>query len=66
MAAPSKIGEPKPFQITVPMPLWNYLTYLAGHSILGISEQEVAVHILTRELDAMLISGYHDKRIPKG
>jgi hypothetical protein len=65
MPGPPKIGDPKPFQITVPMPLWNYLTYLAGNSVLGTSEQEVALHILTRELNAMLVAGYHDKRIPK-
>ena len=47
------------------MPLWEYLTYLAAHSMLGTSERDVAVHILTRELNAMLVSGYHDKRIPK-
>jgi hypothetical protein len=62
---PPKKGEPKSFQITVPLPLWEYLTYLATHSILGTAEQDVAVHILTRELNAMLASGYHDKRIPK-
>jgi len=62
---PTKVGDPKSFQITVPMPLWEYLTYLAGRSMLGTSEQEVAVHILTRELNAMFAASYHDKRIPK-
>jgi hypothetical protein len=47
------------------MTLWDYLTFLAAHSVLGTSEQDVAVHILTRELDAMFRAGYHDKRIPK-
>jgi hypothetical protein len=62
---PPKKGEPKSFQITVPIPLWDYLTYLATRSVLGTSEHEVAVHILVRELNAMLSSGYHDRRIPK-
>jgi hypothetical protein len=65
MAPNPKIGDPHPFQITVPKPLWDYLTYLAGHSMLGTSEQEVAVHILARELNAMFAANYHDKRIPK-
>ncbi len=65
MPAPPKVGEPRPFQITVPNPLWDYLTHLAAHSMLGTSEQEVAVHLLTRELNAMFESGYHDRRIPK-
>ena len=65
MAPPPKVGDPKSFQITVPMTLWDYLTFLAAHSVLGTSEQDVAVHILTRELDAMFRAGYHDKRIPK-
>jgi hypothetical protein len=62
---PPKKGEPRSFQITVPLPLWEYLTFLATRSMLGTSEQEVAVHILVRELNAMLVAGYHDKRIPK-
>ena len=65
MAPPQKVGVPKAFQVTVPTPLWEYLTFLAANSMLGTSEQEVAVHILVRELNAMFDGGYHDKRIPK-
>ena len=62
---PKKFGESRPFQMTIPKPLYDYLTYLAAHSVLGTSEGEVAAHILIRELDAMLKAGYHDKRIPR-
>ena len=63
--APKKVGEPKAFQITVPKPLYDYLTYLAAHSMLGTSEGEVATHVLIRELNAMFTAGYHDRRIPE-
>jgi len=62
---PKKIGETKSFQITVPKPLWDYLTYLAAHSMLGTAEGEVAAHILIRELNTMFTTGYHNRRIPK-
>jgi hypothetical protein len=62
---PPKVGQTQSFQIAVPKPLYDYLTYLATHSILGTSEKEVAVHLLTRELNAMLIARYHDQRIPR-
>ena len=65
MAPPPKVGTSRPFQISVPIPLWEYLTFLAATSLLGTSEQEVAVHILVRELNAMFDAGYHNKRIPK-
>ena len=62
---PKKVGEPKAFQLTVPKPLYDYLTYLAAHSTLGISEGEVAAHILIGELTAMLKEGFHDLRVPR-
>jgi hypothetical protein len=62
---PKKVGEPKPFQLTVPKPLYDYLTYLATHSTLGISEGEVAAHILIRELTTMLKEGFHNLRVPR-
>jgi hypothetical protein len=33
--------------------------------MLGISEGEVAAHILIRELSAMLTADHHERRVPK-
>ncbi len=63
--APKKVGTSKSFQLTVPQPLYDYLTYLAKHSTLGISEGEVAAHLLIRELTAMLEDRFHDLRVPR-
>jgi hypothetical protein len=45
--------------------LYGYLGYLARHTLLGASENDVAEHVLTRRLEEMLFSGYHEKRIPQ-
>ena len=45
--------------------LYEYLTYLSRHTLLGAAETDVAEAVLTRRLEEMLFSGYHEKRIPK-
>jgi hypothetical protein len=62
---PPKKGDPKPFQVTVPKPLFDYLGYLAQHSILGVSENEIASYILRKHLEEMLKTGFHKLDIPK-
>ena len=63
--APTKPGEPASFQLTIPKPAYDYLTFLAVHSMLGRSENEVAGHLLIWELDKLFQADYHNKRIPK-
>jgi hypothetical protein len=64
-AGNTKIGEPEAFQITVPKPLHEYLTWLARHSMLGRSVPDVAVQILTAAVDAMFRADYHKKDVPR-
>jgi len=45
--------------------VYEYLTYLSRHTLLGAAETDVAEHALTRRLDEMLHADYHEKRIPK-
>jgi hypothetical protein len=44
--------------------LFAYLSYLAKHTLLGASENDVAEHVLTRRLEEMLLADYHKKKIP--
>lgn len=64
MAKPENKGEPKPFQVTLPLFHFEYLTLLAKRSRLGVTENDVAAHILVRELDEMFRDGYHEKHLP--
>ncbi len=50
--------------LTVPDSMRRYIRWLARHSVYGPSEQDVVIKILTRELDAMFTSAYHDRRLP--
>ncbi len=61
---PAEQRPSKAFQVTLPMHHYRYLTHLARHRRLGISESDVAAFILIRELDAMFDRGYHEKKIP--
>jgi len=59
----------KPFgarslSLTLPEETFNYLVLLAGLGKLGRTENEVATHILVREVYAMHERGFHELRIP--
>jgi hypothetical protein len=43
----------------------NYLVLLAERGKLGPSEQDVAAHILVREVDVMIAVDYHRPRFPQ-
>lgn len=45
--------------------VYEYLAYLARHTLLGASENDVAEHVLTRRLEEMLFADYHKKQIPR-
>ena len=58
-------GKTKLIRMRVSPRLFDYLTYLARHTLLGASENDVAEHVLTRRLEEMLFAGYHEQRIPR-
>ena len=49
---------------TLPLETFNYLALLATLGKLGRTENEVATHILVREVYAMHARGFHEMRIP--
>ena len=57
--------ETRPLPLTVPLAQYEYLTYLARHSVLGARETEVASHILTREITRMIAAREHDLSFPR-
>jgi hypothetical protein len=61
---PENKGENKVVKVTLPTHHYDYLTLLARRSRLGVTEPQVAAHILIRELDAMFDRGYHEKKLP--
>jgi hypothetical protein len=63
--SPGNIGEPKSFQVTLPLDHYEYMTLIASMNRLGLTENDVAASILIRELDAMFKGGYHEKTFHK-
>ena len=61
---PSKQGT-RPLPLTVPTAQYEYLTYLARHSVLGARETEVASYLLTREIARMITAREHDMAFPR-
>ena len=57
--------ETRPLPLTIPQAQYEYLTYLARHSVLGVRETEVAGHILTREITRMIAAREHDLTFPR-
>lgn len=58
-------GKTRLIRMRVSPRLFDYLSYLARHTLLGASENDVAEHVLTRRLEEMLLSGYHETKIPR-
>jgi hypothetical protein len=58
-------GKTKLIRMRVSPRLFEYLTYLSRHTLLGASENDVAEDVLTRRLEEMLFAGYHQQRIPQ-
>jgi hypothetical protein len=50
--------------LTLPTETFNYLALLATLGKLGRTENEVATHILVREVYAMVERRFHQTRIP--
>lgn len=51
--------------LTIPLAQYEYLTYLARHSVLGARETEVAAHVLTREILRMIGTREHEIPFPR-
>jgi hypothetical protein len=64
MARPENRSEARSLSLTLPEETFNYLVMLATLGKLGRTENEVATHILVREVYAMYERGFHDVRIP--
>ena len=64
MARPENRSEARSLNLTLPSETFNYLVLLATLGKLGRTENEVATHILVREVYAMYERGFHDVKIP--
>ena len=64
MARPENRSEARSLSLTLPLETFNYLVLLATLGKLGRTENEVATHILVREVDAMHERAFHAQRIP--
>jgi hypothetical protein len=65
MARPRHRSKALPITVSLPAETHDYLVLLAARGKLGPSEQDVAAHILIREVDLMIAIDYHEKRLPK-
>ncbi len=64
MARPENRSEARALSLTLPVETFNYLALLATLGKLGRTENEVATHIVVREVYVMLADGFHETRIP--
>jgi hypothetical protein len=64
MARPENRSEARALSLTLPTETFNYLVLLATLGKLGRTENEVATHILVREVYAMIERRFHEMRVP--
>jgi len=64
MARPENRSDARALNLTLPAETFNYLVLLATLGKLGRTENEVATHILVREVYGMFERGFHEQRIP--
>jgi hypothetical protein len=62
---PRHRSDTRSITVSLPAETMNYLVLLAERGKLGPSEQDVAAHILVREVDRMIALDYHDQRFPQ-
>jgi hypothetical protein len=65
MPAPEKLSEPRDLTLKMPIEQDDYLILLATLGKGGRSRNEIATHILVRELQAMEKEGYHTRQLPR-
>ena len=64
MARPENRSEARSLNLTLPGETFDYLVLLATLGKLGRTENEVATHILVREVYAMYERRFHEQRVP--
>jgi hypothetical protein len=64
MARPENRSEARSLSLTLPIETFNYLVLLAALGKLGRTENEVATHILVREVYSMYDRSFHELKIP--
>jgi hypothetical protein len=64
MARPENRSEARALSLTLPLETFNYLALLASLGKLGRTENEVATHILVREVYAMIERRFHAMKVP--
>lgn len=57
-------GETAELRLTVPKTLAGYLSLLARDSHLGASANDIAVRLLTNEVDRLIRDGEHERKVP--
>ena len=57
--------ETRALPLTVPLAQYEYLTYLARHSVRGARETEVASQLLTQEITRMILAREHEISFPR-
>lgn len=65
MAQPEKLSEHRDLNLKIPIEQDDYLILLATLGKGGRSRNEIAVHILVRELQTLERERYHERRLPK-
>lgn len=66
MARPSKKQDTETFEITVPSSLHRDLVHLAAHTVFGVTENQVATYILSKEIERMQKAGEFGLKMPTG
>lgn len=64
MARPKNRSEGRSLTVTLPSDTFNYLVHLATAGKLGLTENEVAAHILIREIVVMQRDKFHETKSP--
>ena len=64
MARPKNRSDGHSLTLTLPSDTFNYLVHLATAGKLGLTENEVAAHIIIREVVDMQQDGFHLIKAP--
>jgi len=64
-AKPEDERNSQSMRLTVSKPLYRYLTWLKTNTMLGVSENDVAVAVLSEKLREMRRSGYREEPLPE-
>jgi hypothetical protein len=65
MPQPEKLSDFRELNLKMPIEQDDYLILLASLGKGGRSRNEIATHILVRELQALEREKYHERRVPR-